>query len=320
MIPMSLREQVSLLVFGAALLAVYGAEIGLWIGYLLNRFHRRRPGKILLAKAAIVVHVLAAIGLLAFLYGYFIEPCWIDVNVVPIRTTKLASATFRIVHISDLHVDTTPRNEEAAVRIINGLEPDLIVVTGDFLNDAGAVPRLKGMLGRLEAPLGKLAVAGNFEQYYWPDMDLLAGTGFRLLERETVVAAKGSESLGVFGMGYVPSDHLGEPLEDLPADRFNLFLFHTPDLVEDLSEQGIDLYLCGHTHGGQVAMPLYGALITFSKFGKKYESGMYQVGDTVLYVNRGLGMEPRPAPQMRFFARPEITVFDIQPELLQDGR
>ena len=76
----------------------------------------------------------------------------------------------------------------------------------------------------------------------------------------------------------------------------------------------MDLYLCGHTHGGQVALPLYGALITLSKFGKKYESGMYESNGTILYVNRGLGLEPKPAPQVRFFARPEITVFDIVPE------
>ncbi|MHC4240332.1 MAG: hypothetical protein ACYSUC_11380 [Planctomycetota bacterium] len=72
----------------------------------------------------------------------------------------------------------------------------------------------------------------------------------------------------------------------------------------------VDLYLAGHTHGGQIALPFYGALITLSKFGKKYESGMHKVDDTVLYVNRGIGGH---AWSMRFFARPEITVFDIGP-------
>ena len=63
-----------------------------------------------------------------------------------------------------------------------------------------------------------------------------------------------------------------------------------------------------------MALPGYGALITLSKFGKKYESGMYRSDGTMLYVNRGLGLEPSPAPQVRFFARPEIAVFDIVPE------
>ena len=103
-------------------------------------------------------------------------------------------------------------------------------------------------------------------------------------------------------------------LADIPADCFSIFLYHYPDLIEDLNNLNVDLYLCGHTHGGQVAIPFYGAIITFSKYGKKYESGMYKVGKTVLYVNRGIGLERSPAPQVRFFARPEITVIDIKPK------
>ncbi len=83
------------------------------------------------------------------------------------------------------------------------------------------------------------------------------------------------------------------------------------DLIEDLKNLNVDLYLAGHTHGGQIALPIYGALITLSKFGKKYESGMYTVDDTILYVNRGIGGH---ASAVRFFARPEITVFEVGPK------
>ena len=106
---------------------------------------------------------------------------------------------------------------------------------------------------------------------------------------------------------------------------FSIFLHHYPDLVEDLAGQNarlaedgesrrVDLYLAGHTHGGQIALPFYGAIITLSEFGKKYESGMYKVADIVLYVNRGIGMDGGPSPRARFFARPEITVFEIKPK------
>jgi hypothetical protein len=84
--------------------------------------------------------------------------------------------------------------------------------------------------------------------------------------------------------------------------------------VEDLNGTNVDLYLAGHTHGGQIALPFYGAIITLSKFGKKYESGEYRVGNTILYVNRGLGLAGGFNPKMRFFARPEITVFDLKPK------
>jgi predicted MPP superfamily phosphohydrolase len=314
MIPMSLREQISLLLFLLVVLAICGLELFLLARYSWDRM-RRRPGtRTLHSRPAIVLHALAAVVIICLLYGYFIEPYWIDVNVMTIRTAKLKNAGFRIVQISDLHCDEKPRNEEETLRIVNGLKPDIIVATGDYLNQASALPRLQEMLSRLEAPLGKFAVTGNFEAHRRRALDMLDGTGFRWLERETVLVAKGADNIGIFGMDFVRSEGLRESIPDFPSDRFDIFLFHTPDLIEDVNGLGIDLYLCGHTHGGQVALPGYGALITFSKFGKKYESGLYQVGETTLYVNRGLGMEPSPGPPVRFLARPEIAVFDIVPE------
>lgn len=313
MIPMSLPEQISLTIFLLVVVGICGLEFLLIARSLASKIRRRPVKAILFSMRAIVLHVVAIIGIGCLLYGHFIEPHWIDVNVTTIRTTKLKEMGFRVVQISDLHCDGKPRNEAAVIRIVRGLKPDVIVATGDYLNHPAALPRLKETLGRLDAPLGKFAVDGNFEARRWPGVDGLDGTGFRRLASETAVVTKGTDELGLFGMGYTRSAGSHESITELPQDRFDIFLFHTPDLIEDVNGRGIDLYLCGHTHGGQVALPLYGALITLSKFGKKYESGMYTVGDMVLYVNRGLGMEPRPAPQVRFLARPEIAVFDILP-------
>lgn len=314
MIPISLREQISLTIFLLVVVGICGLEFLLIARSLTNRVRRRPVKAILFSKPAVVLHVVAVAGIGCLLYGYFIEPYWIDVNVTTIRTTKLGEAAFRVVQISDLHCDRKPRNEQALIRIIGSLKPDVIVATGDYLNHPAALPRLKETLSRLDAPLGKFAVDGNFEVHRRPGVDGLDGTGFRRLASETAVVTKGADELGIFGMSYVRSDVPHESIAELPQDRFDIFLFHTPDLIEDVKGLGVDLYLCGHTHGGQVALPSYGALITFSRFGKKYESGLYAVGDTVLYVNRGLGLEPRPAPQVRFLARPEIAVFDILPQ------
>jgi len=314
MIPMSLREEISLLLVGLLILAICGLELILLISYILVRIRRGSWKSIRLTKLDIALHTLALTGILCLLYGHLVEPYWIDVNAMTIRTAKLRTAAFRIVQISDLHCDTTPLNEERAVRIINQFTPDVIVLTGDCLNRASALPRLQGMLRRLDARLGKLAVRGNFEISHWSRLDLLENTGFRWLDRDTVTVEKGGEMLAVSGLSFDSPHMYQDLLQNAAKDSFNIFLFHTPDLIEDIRGLGVDLYLCGHTHGGQVALPGYGALITFSKFGKKYESGMYESDGTILYVNRGLGLEPKPAPQVRFFARPEITVFDIVPE------
>ena len=91
-----------------------------------------------------------------------------------------------------------------------------------------------------------------------------------------------------------------------------VFLGQTPDRVYDIESRGLDLYLAGPTHGGQVALPLYGALWTNSAYGQRFERGLSRVGETWLYVNRGIGMTAY-LPKIRFLSRPEITVIDIGP-------
>ncbi len=311
---MLLREEISLLLVGLLIVAIYGLELLLLIGYILVWIRRGSWKNIRIGKLDIALHTLAVTGVLCLLYGHFIEPYWVEVNTMTIRTPKLRTGGFRIVQISDLHCDRQPHNEEQTVRIVNQLKPDIVVLTGDCLNRASALPRLQETLRRLDAPLGRFAVKGNFDSRRWFSLDLLADTGFRWLDQDTVTIEKGSDAIGVSGLSLDLAQAGRDLLQKVDRDHFNVFLFHTPDLIEDIRGLGVDLYLCGHTHGGQVALPWYGAIITLSKFGKKYESGRYDSDGTILYVNRGLGLEPSPAPQVRFLARPEIAVFDIVPE------
>ena len=273
----------------------------------------RRPVKrFFLARSAIIIHVFAAIIVICFLYGYFIEPYWIEIKTVEIVTPKLKSASFRIVQISDMHCDTKQRNEEKVVHIINDLAPDVIIFTGDTLNTPEALGLFKNTMRNLRAGLAKIAVRGNFDVWYWNNIDLYSDTGFNVLDRGSVTIEKAGEKISISGLSCQNPEELRTVLSDNLADRFNVFAYHYPDFAESLKGLNVDLYLCGHTHGGQIALPVYGAIITLSKFGKKYESGEYKIGDTILYVNRGIGMEAGHAPRVRFFARPEITVFEIR--------
>jgi predicted MPP superfamily phosphohydrolase len=314
MIAMLLREEISLLLFGLLILAICTLESIQLISYVLVRIRRGSWKSVRLTKFGIALHVLAVTSILCLLYGYFVEPYRVELNTMTIHTAKLRTASFRIVQISDLHCDTVPHNEEQAVRIINQLKPDVVVVTGDYLNRPDARPRLQTTLRQLEAPLGKLAIRGSFEVHDGFDPGVIENTGFRWLDRDMVTVRKGDDALDVVGLALDRTESCRDLLGGIDRNHFSVFLFHTPDLIEDIRGLGVDLYLCGHTHGGQVALPVYGALITLSKFGKKYESGRYDVDGTMLYVNRGLGMERLPAPQVRFCARPEVAVFDIVPE------
>lgn len=108
------------------------------------------------------------------------------------------------------------------------------------------------------------------------------------------------------------------PLRDLLRDTaeggITLCLHHTPDGVDGIREldpgQRVDLFLCGHTHGGQVCLPFWGAVITLSKYHKKFESGLREYRGVPVYVNRGVGLEGG-APRVRFLCRPEVAVIDL---------
>ncbi|HUT31641.1 MAG TPA: metallophosphoesterase [Sedimentisphaerales bacterium] len=318
---MPTSEKIAAVVFLAAIACIYSLELFLIFLFALQRFTGGQSANILLSKPALCLHALAIIGIACFFYGFFVEPYWIEVKTITIPTEKLGRSTFRVVHISDLHCDRKPRNEKKLVRIVNSLRPDIIAFTGDVLNlnTASALPLFKETMTRLEASIGKFAVRGNVDIWYMPDLDFFGGTGFQLLDGKTVKAQKNGEEIFVSGLSCERPSAYRLLLQSVPENRFSIFLYHYSDLVEDLENLNVDLYLCGHTHGGQVQLPFYGAIITLSKFGKKYGAGMYTVDGTILYVNRGIGLEGGFAPRVRFLARPEITVFDIVPRKQPDS-
>lgn len=129
---------------------------------------------------------------------------------------------------------------------------------------------------------------------------------------------KDGEPLWVCGVALGHEAQAAEVLARIPAAAPTVFLHHTPDLIEEVAGPSVDLYLAGHTHGGQMRLPFYGALVTLSKFGKKYEAGLYRVDATTIYVNRGVGLEGGAAPRVRLLCRPEVAVIDLVPERPQD--
>ena len=269
-------------------------------------------------KQAKIIHALAIPLLICMSYAYFIEPYWLQVNHFTIETDKLADIAFRIVHISDLHCDVKQRNEAKVVKIINDLKPDAVVFTGDISNEVSGkdrsqvIQQFKAMMASIEADR-KFAVYGNWDGHV-KNGDAFDDTGFRPLEGESIRLEKDGQAIRIAGIDIWCKNEYRDLLASNSPDDYNVLLYHYSDLAEDLSDLDVDLYLSGHTHGGQIALPIYGAIITLSKFGKKYEAGLYEVGNMTLYVNRGIGMEGGHAPRMRFCARPEIAVFDILPK------
>lgn len=308
-----LAKKPSVLLFCAAVLGVYALEARQLGMFLIDSLNGKPASQRLTGLPMSVLHIIAGVGLLCIAWGYFIERRWIKLTRISLRTPKLKRTALRIAHITDLQCDRLSCNARKLPGLINPLQPDLIVFTGDALNSATGLPRFKETLGALEARIGKFAVRGNIEDNRFPDTDLFGGTGFHHLSAESVELEKDGETFRVSGLDFARAGELRTALGGIPPDAYSLFLFHTPDLIEDLAGLGVDLYLCGHTRGGQVRMPFYGALVTLSRFGKRHEAGRYTVGRTTLYVSRGVGLERLPAPRVRFLCRPEVAVFDLSP-------
>jgi uncharacterized protein len=259
---------------------------------------------------------LATFVLLCIAYGFYIEPSWLQVTRVRIESPKLPRGTrpIRIVHISDLHSEAKPRLETRLPDVIAAAQPDLIVFTGDALNAPRGLPVFQSCMARLAAIAPTFAVRGNWDTCDWSHLDLFGGTGAYELRGEAVKVMVRGTPLWLAGKPVGDQETTGRVLDQVPWDAFSVFLFHYPDEIEEVARRKVDLYCAGHIHGGQVALPLYGALVTPSRYGKRYEAGLYRVGETRLYVNRGIGMEGGKIPRVRFLARPEVTILEIHPE------
>ena len=312
--PLTLGGIIGLVIFFGVIISVYAIEAYLVFGAIKSRRNKQGIPKRFWFRRAIVIHSLALLGVACILYGTFIEPYLVEVKKVEIPTSKLHQTTVRIVQISDTHCTIRPLNEKKMVEIINRLKPDVIVFTGDSANNPKGLKLFEETMKSLDARLGKFAVRGNIDEHFWSGVDIFGGTGFVELDSNSIEIDKNGERIWITGVTCGKEKGIGDVLDKVPVDCFSVFLYHYPDLVEDLDGDNIDLYLAGHTHGGQIALPFYGAIITLSKFGKKYESGEHQVGNIILYVNRGMGLAGGINPKMRFFARPEITVFDLKPK------
>jgi predicted MPP superfamily phosphohydrolase len=260
-----------------------------------------------------------------------VEPSWIEVTEVDVRLPGLPDplSPLTIAQLSDFHVGPYVSAEDVrhSVGMANALGADLAVLTGDFVyRSARYSTACAQELGVLRARHGVFAVLGNHD--IWTDADQVAtnlsNAGIRVLRNEGLPLALGGTDLWLLGIedtgyaggsfsdfraiGQKAAGELALILETIPADAPRLLLVHNPDFTEMLPEGRIDLVLCGHTHGGQVRVPLLGPPVVPSCFGQKYASGLVAGPRTIVYVNRGIGLIP---PPIRFNCRPEITMFRL---------
>lgn len=277
------------------------------------------------APAAFALQVGLHIALSgAAAYATWIEPFRLQITAQTLALPEWhTGAPLRLLHISDLHFEGASPREAALLAAVEHLRPDLIVITGDYLSlssvyDPAAQAGARAILSRLHAPLGVYAITGS-PPVDVPGIvpDIFAGLPIHWLENVHTSITWGPNTLYILGVRCttneaVDAEALRQVRQAVPSGAPTLLLHHPPDLMPQATGLGITLYLAGHTHGGQLCLPGYGALTTSSKWGKRYEAGRYQENGTTLYVSRGLGLEGLGAPRARFCAPPEIVLWELR--------
>jgi len=305
--------KLTLVIFAGAFVALYVAAGWICIRAVVRRI-RRKPAP---SRSRVRrwlrrgVLLLAAVGVVCLAYAYFIEPYWLETTHVTLRSDKLPAGAeaIRIVHISDLHCDAEVKLEDELVDVIAAAKPDLIAFTGDAINYPEARETFRDCMTRLAAIAPTFAVKGNWDVWLVPTAGLFDGMGVIELDGGGVELQIRGTTVWVAGA----PEKIATALDAASPGALKILLHHWPREIYLASEHGADLYLCGHTHGGQVALPFYGAIITLAKYGKRFESGLYHVKGTSMYVSRGVGMEGGTLTRLRFCARPEVTIIEIVP-------
>jgi uncharacterized protein len=278
----------------------------------------RRLKRLRVAFAAIVLFLVGLV-----FWGFLIEPGRI---VVQQQTIQLANWPqpldgLRIAVLSDIHVDNWFINEKKLRTIVertNQLQPDLIVILGDYMSSEGWVRHrvepevFCPILKDLHAPLGVYSVLGNHDWWYSgvKVRRALEQNGIKVLDNESAQVNARGTSLWLVGLAdlWTRPQRIGETIATVPEGQPLIALTHNPDIFPNVPQR-VQLVLAGHTHGGQVRFPLIGAVIESSDYGDRWERGHVFEDNHHLFVTSGIGTSIVP---VRFGLPPEIVILTLK--------
>ncbi|PHV69508.1 hypothetical protein CS063_15405 [Sporanaerobium hydrogeniformans] len=266
-----------------------------------------------------LVLTLFLMGVGLYIYVRYIEPRLLVVEKESLDTHYFEAEGLRIVQFSDVHLGEYYSIQDLVKLVdqINKCSPDLVLFTGDLLDEGGKYregEQVGRLLKEIKATYGKFAVYGNHDhgangsKLY---KQIIEEGGFTLLKNNDVLITLPSEErIRIMGI----DDHsLGNPdiksaVRQIKKEEYNIFMSHAPDCADEVKAYPVDLQVAGHSHGGQVALPFLGPPFT-PPYARKYIKGLYTFEANprmTLYVNRGIGGSQLPYRLMNI---PEVTLF-----------
>lgn len=274
-----------------------------------------------------IIIVIVSLFILTILYARFISTKGLNVNEFKIVNNKIINEYhgLKIVHITDLHYGTTIFEKELdhIVNEVNNINPDVVVFTGDLFDSEETYDKdiLINYLSKIESKIGKYAVSGNhdikLEDYY----EVITNSGFiNLDDTYELIYNNSNEPIIISGIStnYEDSSNIGIKTEKFDnyistlteydiKPIYSILLMHEPDFVDNIKLDNYDLVLAGHSHYGQVRLPLIGKLYT-PHGSKKYYEKHYKINNTDLYISGGIGTSWL---KLRFFNKPSINFYRI---------
>lgn len=257
-------------------------------------------------------------------YGTHVAPFWLKVERVEVEVPdeRAGNDSVRIAVLADLQSNQVGPYEHRVVDRLLAEKPDLILLTGDWFQGddvqfAATRAEMTALLGRLKAPGGVFAVRGDVDQGDKLDL-LVEGTGVRILDNEIAHVEVGDRRLAVLGnwllWAGVPAVAGRDELRRTPSDEIRVAFAHRPDVAFGFPTDGdVDLVVAGHTHGGQVALPILGPPEDFSNVPRSVGAGgLHSMNGNPIYVSVGVGMERIQAPQVRLGTRPTIGIVTLR--------
>lgn len=270
-------------------------------------------------------------------WASFVEPHWYHLRRIKISGQKKIHKPISILHLSDIHFIKNPGSKRRFFQRLSMLNPDLIFLTGDIIDNNDGIDTAVQMISGLRARYGTFLVLGNHEYYDYRWIDNVryhVGLGKTTMTRNNIprfvselkkigvhVLINESMKLDVHGtpvfIGGTDDPvtrkiDFERALHNMGPQSLNILLTHHLDALLKLSHHGIDFVFAGHTHGGQIRIPFLGPLIRETKLPRRYMDGLHEYKGMTVFVSRGLGAGRSLFP--RFFCRPEAIFFTLEPK------
>lgn len=278
--------------------------------------------------------VLLLAGTAAFLWAAWIEPRLYQINRYDVSLHKPLGRSYRVLHLTDIHFAKKDGKLGGFFDRLAKESYDFVFVTGDVIDCEEGITSCVENLKKFSPALGTYVVFGNhdyFDYHLWdvisnsspsngrlkyknrPDLfeKALEKEGIRVMRNETEEIKSGRDSLLIHGLDdpVTGRANIRKAMQDFDPAKVNILLTHTVDVFLDIGEGEIDLSFSGHSHGGQICMPLLGPVVIHTVFGRHYAAGIRRLRGAVCSISRGVGASR--FFFLRFLAPPEAIVLNV---------